>query len=598
MLGPPVRGDLRRLGGFGEGLVEGLRGMLSSADQLGYAWQILREGVCAEADLAGHPLFCRRCLRELRLHTSPALLPGDLLEADRLRRMSAEDLVALGRVPFPFVREVGDPGFTRVSWESALSRIGEVLRAIPAQRQAWLGTEALSDEAAYSLGRTARLLGGHGVHIVVDHPGRAVLAAMLGHASGTGTLEDLDSDVVLVWGANLRENHPAVYARLREAKLRGTRVVSIDVLDGLPLADDLVRVRPGGDGALAAAVLATLDGWGALDEVGIEAHTSGLLELDSVEDLTTISGARPELVEWLATLLVRSASSCSVFGRGLGAGVAGVAALHLATGRLASAGSALLPLWSPGPWDMGLAPDRLPGRALTARSAARLSRILGVPIPAAGNPAPEPDFVYTVGARASGRIRVHQLVHIDPSVVEPGELVVLLPSCRPHEEQRTRTTLERRRVHHEPLFGGPSAGEARPSWEIPDLVGRAASPGLPALELAEMGRVLGPDRWERHLHRDGDFSRLPGCRARFVPIPKPVLRPGVHLSLRHGVARGLIFVSRSSGFEDGDHVRVLGDLGSIPARIRLADLLPSVAQLDASDSARVTSDGRVRIERA
>jgi anaerobic selenocysteine-containing dehydrogenase len=42
----------------------------------------------------------------------------------------------MGRIPYPFVREKGDKGFRRVSWEEALSRIAGRIRAM-SDRKRW-----------------------------------------------------------------------------------------------------------------------------------------------------------------------------------------------------------------------------------------------------------------------------------------------------------------------------------------------------------------------------------------------------------------------------------------------------------------------------
>ena len=54
----------------------------------------------------------------------PALAPADVVDIERLRRMSNRELQALGRIPYPFVYRRGDRGFTRISWDEALRIAG------------------------------------------------------------------------------------------------------------------------------------------------------------------------------------------------------------------------------------------------------------------------------------------------------------------------------------------------------------------------------------------------------------------------------------------------------------------------------------------
>ena len=554
--GALVRGDPRRLGSPALPLRELLHTLSLRAARLRRIRGLL--GLCAEADLPGHPRLCPACLRLAREHSAPALLPGDLVDAERLAWMAPEDLRALGRLPFPMLREAGDRGFVRVSWEEALRRVGEVLRAVPPGAQRWAG----DGRAAYALDRAALLLSGR----VADQP-RPV--------GGTGTLADLDSDLVLVWGSRLREAHPAVWRRLRQAKRGGARVVCVDLLDRLDLADDLVRLRPGGDASFVAAVLGTLQGWGALDEDYLAAFTTGLPELPGVEEATAASGANRELVEWLATLLARSSTTTSLVGRGADLGA--VRTLHLALGRLGVPGSALLPLQPPGlRWD--------------ARARQRFERLVGRPAEGA---LVEARFAYGLGVPVRAPLRVHQLVHLDPSVAAPGELVVLLPMLRSSEEDGVHVGLDRRPVLRA-ARQAPSPGvEARPGAGIPGEVVRAALPGLPRLTASERERVQGRARWRPVLHEHGAFSG-PGGRAVAAPLEVGLRGDGLQLGLRRGGPRGVVHVSRGSGFDHDAEVEVAGTAGRLRARIRLADLLPRVILLHAADAAGL--EGPLRIE--
>ncbi len=98
-------------------------------------------------------------------------------------------------------------------------------------------------------------------------------------------------------------------------------------------------------------------------------------------------------------------------------------------------------------------------------------------------------------------MRVHQdIVLSSQMLVDPGEVVVLLPACTRYEQPGggTETTTERR-ILFSPEIPGPRIGEARSEWEI----------------FADLGRRVRPDRAELL-----DFANADAVRdeiARVVP---------------------------------------------------------------------------------
>jgi predicted molibdopterin-dependent oxidoreductase YjgC len=104
---------------------------------------------------------------------------------------------------------------------------------------------------------------------------------------------------------------------------------------------------------------------------------------------------------------------------------------------------------------------------------------------------PDPDFVHSALERVP--VRVHQdIVLSSQMLVDPGELVVLLPACTRYEQRGggTETTTERR-ILFSPEVPGPRIGEARSEWEI----------------FAELGRRVRPDRAHLLDFADGDAVR-------------------------------------------------------------------------------------------
>src|SRR4051812_28932980 len=101
-------------------------------DNIGYAWKVLSRGVCDGCGLgvAGFHDWtiegvhlCMTRLNLLRLNTMPALEPHVLADVSKLSSLDNAQLRALGRLPYPMIREKAAPGFKRISWDEAYRKI-------------------------------------------------------------------------------------------------------------------------------------------------------------------------------------------------------------------------------------------------------------------------------------------------------------------------------------------------------------------------------------------------------------------------------------------------------------------------------------------
>src|SRR4029077_6077924 len=119
-------------------------------------------------------------------------------------------------------------------------------------------------------------------------------------------------------------------------------------------------------------------------------------------------------------------------------------------------------------------------------------------------------------------LRVHQdIVLSHQMLVEPGELVVLLPAAARYEPGggRTSPTTERR-VAFSPEIPGPRVGEARSEWRIFADVARRVRPDLAekfGCETAdgiraEIARVVPSYAGIEYLRTTGDAIQVGGAR--------------------------------------------------------------------------------------
>jgi assimilatory nitrate reductase catalytic subunit len=188
---------------------------------------------------------------------------------------------AEGRLTTPLVDGVA------TSWEAALDHVvGEfqrLLRDEGAESVAILSTGQLVTEEFYALGKLARL--GMGLKHYDGNTTLCMASAVAGYKLSFGTdgppgcYEDLElADVVVLWGANIADNHPLLAPRL----LTGDKtliVVDPRVTKSAMIADLHVAVKPRGDVALLNGVMRVLLDEGLIDLEAVRPMIDGLDEL-------------------------------------------------------------------------------------------------------------------------------------------------------------------------------------------------------------------------------------------------------------------------------------------------------------------------------
>ena len=276
-------------------------------DELGYAWRILRDGVCDGCALGTSGLhdwtldgthLCMVRLELMRLNTAPALDTSRLADAGSLEPLSSAQLRDLGRLPEPMLRRRGDRGFRVITWEEALAIAGDGLRTAPADRVAWyLTSRGIPNETYYAAQKAARILGTNNV----DNSARlchaastSAMKATVGYgASSCSYVDWLGADLIVFFGANTPNNQPVTTKYLYHAKRAGAQIAVVNtyrepglarywvpsVLEsavfGTRLADHWFDVHTGGDLAFLVGVLKALVETGDVDEAFIRERTSG-----------------------------------------------------------------------------------------------------------------------------------------------------------------------------------------------------------------------------------------------------------------------------------------------------------------------------------
>ncbi|HEX5412103.1 MAG TPA: FdhF/YdeP family oxidoreductase [Terriglobia bacterium] len=291
---------------------EVLEAVWENRDSLPYAWRILRDGCCDGCALGTTGMrdwtlsgihLCAVRLRLLRLNTTPAMDWRPLQDIAPLQSKSEQDLRRLGRLAVPMVRQRGEKGFRRVSWDEAIAVIAGKLRQTDPRGLAWyLTSRGLTNEAYYAHQKVARFIGTNHIDTsarICHAPSTSALNATLGCAATTCSYSDwIGSDLVVFVGANIANNQPVATKYLYYAKKAGTRIfvvnpyrepgmerywvpsVTESALFGTRLADDFFQVLPGGDIPFFYGVLKLLIENDWVDHDFIDERTTGWRALE------------------------------------------------------------------------------------------------------------------------------------------------------------------------------------------------------------------------------------------------------------------------------------------------------------------------------
>jgi len=310
------------------------------------------------------------------------------------------------RITTPMIRETIHEPWREVPWEEALSFTAAKFKAI----QDKYGRDSIggitssrcTNEETYLVQKLVRAaMGNNNVDTcarVCHSPTGYGLKATLGESAGTQSFDSvLESDVIMVIGANPTDAHP-VFASLMKRQLRkGARLIVID-----PRAIDLVRsphvqaehhlqLKPGTNVAIINALAHAVLDEGLEDKAFVaqrcdkdayEDWRKFILEpKNSPEALEAVTGVPAATVRAAARLFASVPNGAIYYGLGVSEHsqgstmVMGIANLAMATGNLGREGVGVNPLRGQnnvqGACDMGSFPHELPGYRHVSDTAVR-----------------------------------------------------------------------------------------------------------------------------------------------------------------------------------------------------------------------------------
>jgi formate dehydrogenase major subunit len=424
------------------------------------------------------------------------------------------------RLRTPLIRDAGGE-LRPASWEEALDRIVSELTRIKGEHGAdaiaGLASSRATNEDCYAMQRMIRAAVGtnniDNCSRVCHSPTSFAMRKAFGLSGATGSFTDIDhADVALLLGVNPTQGHPVVGARIKQAALRGCKLITIDPRR-IELADYAaihLAPRPGTNAAVVLGLCHVVRREGLLDEAFIAARTEGWEALEellegydpaAVEEITGIPAAE---LEAAARLYGEADAASLLWGLGVtehkyGSEVVQLLCdLAMMTGKVGKPGSALLPLRGQnnvqGSSDMGALPDTYsayrsvedPETADLFEGAwgAPLSRRRGMTIPQMFDAAvagelkamyifgedvaqTDPDTAHVAAALESLEFLVCQEIFENETTKFAD---VVLPASAFLEKEGTFINAERRFQVVEPAIDPP--GEARTDFEIIGEVAR------------------------------------------------------------------------------------------------------------------------------
>ncbi len=247
-----------------------------------------------------------------------------------------------GRLTHPMVLRPGEQHYRPIDWDDAYRLIAEHLRDLGSPHEAVFYTSGrTSNEAAFLYQLLVRSFGTNNLpdcsNMCHESSGTALMDS-IGIGKGSVTVDDVEhADVIVIAGQNPGTNHPRMLSVLEKAKANGAKIIAVNPLPeaglirfkdpqkvngvvghGVPIADEFVQIRLGGDLALFKGLGRLLveaedrAPGSVIDREFVDAHCHGFdeyladartVDLDTVTEATGI--ARPQL-ERVAGMLASS----------------------------------------------------------------------------------------------------------------------------------------------------------------------------------------------------------------------------------------------------------------------------------------------------
>ena len=299
-------------------------------------------------------------------------------------------------------------GWKFVTWPEAIAFAAEHLRRIVEKygpdSVGVLGSARGTNEENYLAQKFARVvLGTNNVDCcarVCHAPTAAAMKATFGTGAATNSFDDIEqARGFLLCGTNATENHPIVGARIKQAVLRGAKLIVIDPrkIELARYADIHLQLKPGTNVALLNAIACALVDGKLFDEAVLRERVAEwdefrqFIQAYAPEKVAEFCGVDAQLIRPAARLYATAKPAMCFHGLGMTEhtqgteGVMCLVNLALLTGNFGRPGSGINPLRGQnnvqGSAHMGCEPSKLTGYVGLDEGRALFEKVWQAPLP-------------------------------------------------------------------------------------------------------------------------------------------------------------------------------------------------------------------------
>ena len=435
----------------------------------------------------------------------------------------AFDFVSAGdRITEPMIRKNGE--WEKVSWDEAIGFVADRLQRIAHEygpdSVGILGSARGTNEENYLAQKFARVaIGTNNVDScarVCHTPTAAAMKLMLGAGAATNSYDDIEkARTILVCGTNSTENHPIVGARIKQAALKGAKLIVIDprAIELSQYAAIHLRPRTGANIPLLNALACAIVEEQLYNEAFIGERVTEFDEFRhfirdfTPEKVAATCGVEADPIRAAARLYATEKPSICFHGLGVTEhtqgteGVMCLVNLALLTGNIGKPGTGINPLRGQnnvqGAAHMGCDPGILTGSALLTDAKESFEKVWRASIPTHRGL----NMIEMMDAAAAGKLKALWAIGYDilltnanANATEPAlqslDLLmvqdmfmnetarlasVFLPACSSFERDGTFMNSERRIQRVRKVID--PVGHSRPDWEIICAVARVMGKG-------------------------------------------------------------------------------------------------------------------------
>lgn len=303
-----------------------------------------------------HAEFCENGAKAVAEEATKRVVTAEFFARHSLADLQARPehwLSQQGRLAQPMVLRPGDTHYRPIDWDDAYRLIADELRRLATPDEAVFYTSGrTSNEAAFLYQLMVRSFGTNNLpdcsNMCHESSGSALVDA-IGIGKGSVTVEDVTcADLIVIAGQNPGTNHPRMLSVLEKAKANGAKIIAVNPLPeaglirfkdpqkvhgvvgrGVPIADEFVQIRLGGDMALFAGLgrlLLEADDRapaGVVDRDFIAAHCSNFAEYEAhtrAVDLDTVveaTGISLDQLHRVANMMAASQRTVACWAMGL-----------------------------------------------------------------------------------------------------------------------------------------------------------------------------------------------------------------------------------------------------------------------------------------